>query len=167
MIKHVKPVILLMSLVQDQTNSNMVSLLFLLHVLLSDFEASTSSGSNLPSDRTQEKIMKVRNLIRKHPGSPCDFSHCLCLQGKWPIGVTESREPSQRPQAPSSLWIAMPDLILGVEIELCFCRKWQLNHEECYTGTKHLSKLNECFPVRMSSRCVFAFLFCRSLGSEQ
>lgn len=53
----------------------------------------------------------------------------------------------------------MPDLILGVEIELCFCRKWQLNHEKCYPGTKHLSKLNECFPVRMSSLCVFAFLF--------
>lgn len=38
--------------------------------------------------------MNVRNLVRKcrwHPGSPCDTSQRLCLQGNWPISVTESR----------------------------------------------------------------------------
>lgn len=67
----------------------------------------------------------------------------------------EGGRPRQRAEAPPVRRLAVPDLIPGAVIELCFCRRWQLNEEECYPGTKHSNKLNEYFPVRMSSLCVF------------
>lgn len=85
-------------------------------------------------------------LFRWHQVFPWKIPHFLCLQQNGPI--TEQR---QRVKALSSLRIAMADLILGMEIKLCFCREWQLSHEESFPGTKHFSKLSECFLVRMSS----------------